>query len=46
MRGVSWTVAPTAEDRASLDAWFEQYDALSVENDVEQVIQGGWGDNL
>ncbi|MFC7895511.1 nuclear transport factor 2 family protein [Streptomyces sp. NPDC057381] len=28
---------PTAEDRASLDAWFEEYDALSVESEVERM---------
>lgn len=28
---------PTAEDRASLDAWFEEYDSLSVENEVERM---------
>ncbi|MGA5572059.1 nuclear transport factor 2 family protein [Streptomyces pseudogriseolus] len=28
---------PTAEDRASLDAWFEQYDALCAERDIERM---------
>ncbi|CAL9279005.1 nuclear transport factor 2 family protein [Streptomyces sp. SudanB66_2053] len=28
---------PTAEDRASLDAWFEQYDALCIERDIERM---------
>ncbi|MCI3150258.1 nuclear transport factor 2 family protein [Streptomyces sp. GB4-14] len=28
---------PTAEDRASLDAWFEHYDALCTERDVERM---------
>ncbi|MFI9219549.1 nuclear transport factor 2 family protein [Streptomyces werraensis] len=28
---------PTAEDRASLDAWFEHYDALCAERDVERM---------
>ncbi len=28
---------PTAEDRASLDAWFEQYDALCTKRDVERM---------
>ncbi|MFF6784996.1 nuclear transport factor 2 family protein [Streptomyces sp. NPDC012510] len=29
--------APTAEDRASLDAWFEEYDGHCVRNDVEHM---------
>ncbi|WP_308406268.1 nuclear transport factor 2 family protein [Streptomyces sp. AC602_WCS936] len=28
---------PTAEDRASLDAWFEEYDALCTKCDVERM---------
>ncbi|MFD1833197.1 nuclear transport factor 2 family protein [Streptomyces desertarenae] len=28
---------PTAEDRASLDAWFEEYDAHCTKNDVERM---------
>ncbi|GAA2715392.1 MULTISPECIES: nuclear transport factor 2 family protein [Streptomyces] len=28
---------PTAEDRASLDAWFAEYDARSAERDVERM---------
>ncbi|MGA5550509.1 nuclear transport factor 2 family protein [Streptomyces pseudogriseolus] len=28
---------PTAEDRASLDAWFERYDALCTKCDVERM---------
>ncbi|MFF7117062.1 nuclear transport factor 2 family protein [Streptomyces albogriseolus] len=28
---------PTAEDRASLDAWFEQYDLLCTKCDVERM---------
>ncbi|WP_149185018.1 DUF4440 domain-containing protein [Streptomyces sp. TRM49041] len=28
---------PTAEDRAGLDAWFAEYDALSAKRDVERM---------
>ncbi|MDI3404540.1 DUF4440 domain-containing protein [Streptomyces cavernicola] len=28
---------PTAEDRASLDAWFAEYDAASARRDVERM---------
>lgn len=28
---------PTAEDRASLDAWFEEYDALCVDNEIDRM---------
>ncbi|MGY5123193.1 nuclear transport factor 2 family protein [Streptomyces nigrescens] len=29
--------APTAEDRASLDAWFAEYDAQSAQRDVQSM---------
>ncbi|MFF3847907.1 nuclear transport factor 2 family protein [Streptomyces sp. NPDC002328] len=28
---------PTAEDRAGLDAWFEEYDGHCVKNDIEHM---------
>lgn len=31
--------APTAEDRASLDAWFAEYDAQSAKRNVERMAE-------